>query len=242
MGSVGRTADFHMLSRASLLSGVRRRRATLLLASTILLTLAWPIAERSTYRGVVLAPLILLVSLAAALEATDLSRRFRLLLIFLAVAWSIADVSDLALHLSLGGVPSAHFLGLALSVCITLVILHRLMRTRRVTAETLCLAFNGYLIIALAFAVLYSILGAAVPKSFNTPDAHLTQSLFFYFSMVTLTTVGFGDVVAVDPVVRMVVAMEALVGIFYNAVVIARLITLFVPSNPSAPYESDGDR
>ena len=49
---------------------------------------------------------------------------------------------------------------------------------------------------------------------------------FHYFSIVTLTTLGYGDITAVHPVARSVVMIEALLGQLYPAILIARLVTL----------------
>jgi voltage-gated potassium channel Kch len=49
-----------------------------------------------------------------------------------------------------------------------------------------------------------------------------------YFSFVTLTTVGFGDVVPVDPVARAAMILEALIGQFYLVVLVARLVGMHI--------------
>jgi hypothetical protein len=56
---------------------------------------------------------------------------------------------------------------------------------------------------------------------------------FLYFSVVTLTTVGFGDIAAVHPVARSLVMVEALVGTLYPAILLARLVTLQMESRRS---------
>ena len=48
-----------------------------------------------------------------------------------------------------------------------------------------------------------------------------------YFSLITLATVGYGDIVPVAGVVRMLAAMEAIVGMFYVALLISRLVSLY---------------
>jgi hypothetical protein len=52
--------------------------------------------------------------------------------------------------------------------------------------------------------------------------------LFYYFSVTTLTTAGFGDITAVNPFARTLVMMEALIGQLYPAILIARLVSLHV--------------
>ena len=54
-----------------------------------------------------------------------------------------------------------------------------------------------------------------------------------YFSFVTLTTVGYGDVTPVDPVARSLAVAEALTGQLYPAILLARLVSLATGSRPS---------
>jgi hypothetical protein len=70
-----------------------------------------------------------------------------------------------------------------------------------------------------------------IPGAFQMPAADLQSrkaqsDAFLYFSIVTLTTLGYGDITAVHPVARSVVMMEALLGQLYPAILIARLVTL----------------
>lgn len=55
-----------------------------------------------------------------------------------------------------------------------------------------------------------------------------------YFSLITLATVGYGDIVPVAGVVRMLAAIEAIVGIFYVALLISRLVSLYPSKGQSS--------
>jgi hypothetical protein len=87
-----------------------------------------------------------------------------------------------------------------------------------------------YLLIALLFAFLYGLAEELAPGAFNLPASQAAGSArgetFYYFSVVTLTTVGFGDITAAHPFVRSLVMLEALIGQLYPAILIARLVTL----------------
>ena len=73
--------------------------------------------------------------------------------------------------------------------------------------------------------------GAFVIQGSLTPgDREPLQSQLFYFSFVTLTTLGYGDIVAVHPIVRMLVILEGVVGQLFPAILIARLVSLQVQS------------
>jgi hypothetical protein len=96
-----------------------------------------------------------------------------------------------------------------------------------VTAHLLRGAIAEYLLIAMFFAFLYSLIEKLVPGAFTisgSPDAH--GETFYYFSIITLTTVGFGDITPVHPFVRSLVMSEALIGQLYPVVMLSRLVTL----------------
>jgi hypothetical protein len=54
-----------------------------------------------------------------------------------------------------------------------------------------------------------------------------------YFSMSTLTTVGYGDIAPVNPIARSLANLEALIGQLYPAIIVARIVTLYTPKNRS---------
>jgi hypothetical protein len=58
----------------------------------------------------------------------------------------------------------------------------------------------------------------------HSPEQH--GQMFYYFSVITLTTTGYGDITAVNPFARTLVMMETLIGQLYPAILIARLVSL----------------
>jgi hypothetical protein len=111
------------------------------------------------------------------------------------------------------------------------VLFHQVSRDGPVTAHRIRGAIALYLLIAMLFAFLYSLIEELAPGAFNMPgDWSRTMSssgdAFYYFSIVTLTTVGFGDITAVHPLVRSLVMLEALIGQLFPAILLARLVTL----------------
>jgi hypothetical protein len=86
-----------------------------------------------------------------------------------------------------------------------------------------------YLLIAVAFATLYIFVGLSIPGAINgiafEDDRSLASSVF-YFSFVTLTSTGYGDVVPVHPFARSLCNIESIVGQLYPATLLARLVIL----------------
>ena len=99
----------------------------------------------------------------------------------------------------------------------------------RITYHRVVGAILLYLTIGLVFVALYTMVGAYSPNAFNglTVTARVSMpSDLVYFSFTTLTTVGYGDIVPVDPVARSLSNIEAILGQLYPATLLARLVSL----------------
>jgi voltage-gated potassium channel Kch len=84
-----------------------------------------------------------------------------------------------------------------------------------------------YLLVGLIWALLYLFIAQTIPDAFNGLEQLVWYDNFAdvaYFSFVTLTTLGYGDISPVIPIARFLVYMEAIVGVFYMAILVASLI------------------
>jgi hypothetical protein len=90
-------------------------------------------------------------------------------------------------------------------------------------------AFISYLVIATAYSQLYWILNRFFDHAFSQTIPSTQAGTFLYFSMVTLTSVGYGGIAPLNPYVRIVAALESMSGIFFVAVVVARLVSSYRP-------------
>ncbi len=101
-------------------------------------------------------------------------------------------------------------------------------RVTTINAETLCAAVCGYLILGLFWTGIYALVQNVHPNAIASSDAKsLEHGDLIYFSYTTLTTTGFGDLIPKSPFARMWTVIEAVAGTFYNAIVIARFVTLY---------------
>ena len=88
-------------------------------------------------------------------------------------------------------------------------------------------AFICYLVIATAFSQLYWVLNRLIANPFNQVIPEGKIGTLIYFSMITLSGVGYGGIIPINPYVRLVAALENMIGIFYIAVIVARLVSSY---------------
>jgi hypothetical protein len=120
---------------------------------------------------------------------------------------------------------------LATIIVIAFVLLVEVFREGSVTTARLQGAIAVYLLFGMGWAQAYHITGILHPGSFTVAMGERPQaSDWFYFSYVTLTTLGYGDITPVLPIARMLAIGEALTGQLYLAVLIARLVAMEVIS------------
>jgi len=119
------------------------------------------------------------------------------------------------------------FLLLCFFLWMTWLVAHQVLFTGGITSNDIVGAICIYMMLSLIWAILYLFIAEAVPGAFNGltqaswPDNFETA---IYFSFVTITTLGYGDISPVLPLARFLVYMEAIVGVFYMAILVASLI------------------
>ncbi|MGB8885152.1 MAG: potassium channel family protein [Candidatus Korobacteraceae bacterium] len=111
---------------------------------------------------------------------------------------------------------------------LALVLLVQVFRTGPVTHLRIQGAIAVYLLFGLAWAHAYHIANILLPGSFNAVGELSTVQDWAYYSFVTLTTVGYGDITPVHPIARNLAITEALTGQLYLAVMLARLVAMEV--------------
>ena len=130
--------------------------------------------------------------------------------------------------LDMAGFSLAHlFFLLFFFIWVTWLLLRQVLFTGAIDGNKIVGAICIYMLLALIWAMLYLFIAEALPGSFNgLPQAPWLENFATatYFSFVTITTLGFGDISPVLPLARFLVTMEAIVGVFYMAIVVASLI------------------
>jgi voltage-gated potassium channel len=184
----------------------------------------------------ILAQVFILNSLLVSLSAGGPKRRHK------EVLWSLWGLSLVGYLLAASGVaptltPLWRLLDIIFSALLLLgcvvVTFSFIFRSHRVSLDTIFAAVVAYLFIAFTYAQLYQLISLFQPGSFlfpsrNTASFQVFQSDMVYFSLVTIATLGYGDIVPKMPLARMVAAVEAVVGQFYVAILVAWLVGMFI--------------
>jgi len=208
------------------------------LAALTLFLVAAPFVEDLRDGDLVEAALLTLVMVMAVLAVG--SRRRTLALAFLLVTPAVGG--KWANHFWPDHYPAVAFLvpALASLVLVGSCLLIFILRARRVGSEVLCAGVSVYLLLGLIWGLTYSLVAQLRPGAFAfnaagaVPHA-LTGFESFYFSFITLTTVGYGDITPVSKVARMLTMMEAMTGTLFVGILIARLVSVYSTTQP--PHE-----
>jgi hypothetical protein len=112
-----------------------------------------------------------------------------------------------------------------------------LAKFRSVQRSHLFTAVSVYLLLGMLWFALYAAIDAAYPGSFQHSSTTIVdrQSELLYFSLVTLTTIGYGDILPLSGEARMLAALEGVAGVLYVAITVAILVSAFkrADSEPS---------
>jgi voltage-gated potassium channel Kch len=123
-----------------------------------------------------------------------------------------------------------------------LVILNRIIRHETIGVETILGAICVYVLLGIAFAGVYAGMDDLENgRFFAQRDASPTNVEFLYFSFITLTTVGYGDLSPATDSGRVVVTFEALVGQVFLVTLVARLVGMYGSANVPRARPSGGD-
>jgi hypothetical protein len=126
---------------------------------------------------------------------------------------------------------------------LTWVVAHAVYAPGRISYHRLQGAVVVYLNLGTIFAAVFSLIWDLSPTAFaNLPAATGAPdelAAMLYFSLTTLTTTGYGDIVAIDPFARSLANLESIIGQFYLAITVARLVTLELEDRRRRPSGPD---
>jgi hypothetical protein len=222
------------LSSSSPVHFLRGRFSALLIALLLLFLLHVFLADHPLARYTL--PVFMILILLANIQALGDDRKVFLIASMLGftaltLRWAMS-VSDSQVLLIIGEGVGALFFAFTAVTILALV-----LRAQTVTGDTSSGALCVYLLMGIMWAFLYMLLESVHPGTFrftveaeiaaNTAYPHSALlSRFIYFSFVTLSTVGYGDVVPLTGPARGLATLEGIIGQFYLAVLVARFVGL----------------
>src|SRR5260370_5115940 len=227
------------IEKSSRVMRLRRFSMVQLLISLGMLVCVLPFVEEIKGVPLIVSVLLSLVLLSGILAVASRGRTLTVALLLAIPAVVARWISNFQPHL----VPPAIFLvaGIGLVAFVVVNLLRFVLRAPSVNVEVLCASISAYLMLGLIWTMAYWLVEQLTPGAFafnTTTGTKETMEGFnaFYFSFITLSTVGYGDITPVSKVARMLAAMEAITSLFYVAVLIARLDALY--STPDSTPKS----
>lgn len=218
--------DYFSMSRRS-----HPRRVAVLMISTIIFIALLPISAHIPR----LVDTVQVIMIVSAISVAGIARRS--LYIGAVLGIPAALLSFAADH---ARVSAINYLSYAFSVILyiymLILMLRRIFLTQKVTKETIFLGITSYLMMGLTWTLLYVAVEVWNPGSFTFGAGRPPEVFWvdlYYFSYVTLTTLGYGDVSPIAPVARVLAIFEAMTGVLYLGILMARLI---------GAYEADMDQ
>jgi len=196
------------------------------------------------------ASILLIAQIATvwlALRTSKARRGLRLAANGLFVLAAVAAVANLGAPVEVAFEPFVFGAAVVLYLVAPFSIVRHIAYRRAVDQETMLGALASYLFIGMAFAFVYRFLGAAQASLFfgDRGDGNLSEDLFFSF--VTLTTTGYGDLVPAGNPGQSLAVLEALLGQLFLVTAVGKLVSVWRPrgwrdSAPDADAEASPDR
>jgi hypothetical protein len=224
--------------------GISRYKYRALLIALLLVIVAYPVL-RGPAGSPLLAKTLLTVMFLIGGWVIFAHRRFRVLAAALVVPAVIGVWTGYALAEQAGSalVVFFHLATVLFMVFVLTFLLRGVHRAETISVDAIAAALCGYLVLGMTFGNLYCLVEALAPGSFaglaRDGGAAGTHFRLVYFSLVTLTTVGYGDITPASDPARALCVVEAVIGQFYLAVLVAELVgkrvaqALSVPTQPS---------
>lgn len=215
---------------SDLVGGVHRYRFRILLASLLLMLAVAPLTVAGSSLDMVFGVALSLVILAGLLAMRH-ERLLLLLAILLGVPaliarWVAVFLPSTAAPLATALVPLFFF------AFFVVFLLRAVVTADEVTSDVIAGALSVYLLLGFTWSLAYQSLTLVDPAAFHVGSAiadtgPLGRMDFLYYSFITLATVGYGDITPVAPVAQSFAYAEAVTGVLYVAVLVARLVSAY---------------
>jgi len=207
---------------------IEKNRFTILFASLLALIVVPSFMQLPFLRNLFNVICISLVFIASAEAVVSRRKALLIVLSFIAVLiffkWLIfiTSVNDLVILCS-------EFLILFFLIFIIIRLVEKLFKSREVTAEVIIIAISIYLLLGIAGGSIAFILSKLYTDAYVISSSIACHEITFnYYSFVTMTTLGYGDIVPIRPETQSFAILLSLTGQFYMTITIAILVGKFI--------------
>ncbi len=177
-----------------------------------------------------------IVFLLSALALSNYrSRIFSIALLVIIIEW-VSEILNLSILIKISLIVNILFF-----VLIVVMIILQIAQAKTVTPRVIMESINGYLMLGLSFSILIALVSVIDPNAFSFK--HLAEEMdpsisyasnYIYFGFVTLTTLGYGDIIPLTPVAKSFSNIISVAGQMYVAVIIAVLVGKYLSQKNSA--------
>jgi Ion channel len=212
---------------------VQSRWDLLLLLSLLLVILTYPVLDHGDIRRLILAAVLFAPVILATVRMSQIKARVWPLVALMSSALIFAVSETIFPNRTFAGIKwglLTVFFGFGVACLFSY-----LKNSHFVSDAHLYTAVSIYLLIGMQWFALYSAFDVDRPGSIlhNTSVATDRQTELLYFSLVTLSTIGYGDVVPLNGEVRMLAVLEGITGVLYIAITVALLVSAYKQQSSS---------
>lgn len=213
-----------------------KSRFAYIVLAIILVILAVPFIRHAGLLGWLASTLLIAMIPLASYYALSTGHTRAVILLLLSLPFILFDVL-LFFHKGSYLQSMTFGFGVLLYLYIIVLLLKSLLAQETITTDMIYCAISIYLLIGIMWAGVYGFMETLSPGSFSATNGHVD---FFYFSFVTLTTVGYGDVAPLTVLSKRLAVFEAGMGSIYMAIIVALIVGRYL-SPPADQDSSDPD-
>lgn len=216
--------------------GVIRGRVVYLLALVILVQTIYPITADNSPLGLIVYQILYGCLLFAGILVASDTPFYTRLLIFLGIAWMVTALVYTFNLKALWAQLASYIVLVAFQTMVINVLLQFVFRARVVNRDVIYAAVAVYFLLGALFVPIYGLIetyyftGTGM-NAFSDAQVDPTQPFpwqnLVYYSYATLTTMGYGDVLPLTPWARSMASLEAIIGVLYVTIIMARLVGLY---------------
>jgi voltage-gated potassium channel len=203
-------------------------RIAFLLISILLLNVLYPISELGTFAALLFIGFYLVLT-ASAIYLVSSDRRLLMFAVLLGVVIAVTGGITVSSGFTLMWAQLAWNASLFVQVLLVMILLVMfIIEAEHVNREVLFAAIAIYFLTAGIFTLIYGVIESLAPGSFiSSNGAEITWQRLNYFSLVTISTLGYGDITPVTSTAQSLSALEASIGTLYIAILIGRFVSLY---------------